>query len=103
MPGVRSSNSASAEQAAALLDVQLLDVLAAIEALLREARELQRQSLCVRGIPAPTSAAQRRRAAEKMGKCVREMREQTRELSELLTPLEKLAATTAAAAERATT
>ena len=82
--------------------MHLLDVLAAIEALLREARELQRQSLRVRGIPEPTTAGHRRRAAEKMGKCVREMREQTAELSGLLMPLEKLAATTTAAAERAT-
>jgi hypothetical protein len=102
IPGVPPSNTPTAEYAAALFDVQLLDVLAVIEALLREARELQRQALCVRGIPSPTTAAQRRRAAEKMGTSVRDMREQTAELSGLVVLLEKLAATTAAAAERAT-
>jgi hypothetical protein len=82
--------------------VHPLDMLAVIEALLREARELQRQALRVRGSPSPTAATQRRRAAEKMSTSARDMREQTAELSGLLGPLEELAATTAAAAERAT-
>jgi len=98
---VPPSNTAIAEHAAALFDVQLLDVLAVIEALLREARELQRQALRVRGIPSPTTATQRRRSAEQMRKSARDMREHAAELRGLVVPLEKLAATTAAAAEQA--
>jgi hypothetical protein len=100
-PAVPPSNTPTAEHAAALFDVHPLDMLAVIEALLREARQLQRQALGVRGIPAPATAAQRRRAAEKMRKSARDMREQIAELSGLVVPLEKLAATTAGAAEQA--
>jgi hypothetical protein len=52
----------------AILDTQLLDVLAQVECLLRNAREVQRQLLRVRGVPQPTSSAQQRAAASAVRK-----------------------------------
>ena len=48
---------------AEMVDVQLLDVLAQVEAVLRHGREIQREALRVRGVPAPVERAQRRDAA----------------------------------------
>jgi hypothetical protein len=44
---------------AELLDVQLLDVLAPVEAVLRHGREIQREALRARGVPAPVAPVQR--------------------------------------------
>jgi hypothetical protein len=50
------------DQRTGVLDVHVLDVLAQVEALLRGAREIQRQILRVPGVPRPPSATQRRAA-----------------------------------------
>lgn len=52
----------SAARQSELLDVQLLDVFAQIESLLRGGREVQREALRVRGLPIPATPAQRRAA-----------------------------------------
>jgi hypothetical protein len=49
----------NAERQAEFVDVQLLDVLAQIEAVLRHGRELQREALRVRGVPSPVDRSQR--------------------------------------------
>lgn len=48
---------------AELLDVQLLDVLATVESVLRHGREIQREALRARGVPSPVSGSQRRGSA----------------------------------------
>jgi hypothetical protein len=47
------------DRQAELLDVQLLDVLATVEAVLRHGREIQREALRVRGAPHPVTHTQR--------------------------------------------
>jgi hypothetical protein len=54
------------ERTAALLDVHLLDVLAELESLLRNGREIQREALRIRGVPSPTTRAQRSTAARRL-------------------------------------
>jgi hypothetical protein len=44
---------------AEVVDVQLLDVLSQVEAVLRHGRELQREALRLRGVPSPVSSAER--------------------------------------------
>jgi DNA-binding transcriptional LysR family regulator len=51
------------DRQAELLDVQLLDVLASVEAVLRHGREIQREALRVRGVPSPTTNVERAAAA----------------------------------------
>jgi hypothetical protein len=51
------------ERQAELLDVQLLDVLASVEAVLRHGREIQGQALSVRGVRSPSTNVQRAAAA----------------------------------------
>jgi hypothetical protein len=51
------------DRQAELLDVQLLDVLATVEAILRHGREIQREALRVRGVPSPVTHTQRVAAA----------------------------------------
>src|SRR5919204_6217508 len=51
-----------ADRQADLVDVQLLDVLAQVEAVLRHGREIQRDALRVRGVPHDLNADQRRAA-----------------------------------------
>lgn len=48
---------------AEFLDVQLLDVLASVEAVLRDGREIQREALRVRGVPSPVTHRERLTAA----------------------------------------
>jgi hypothetical protein len=67
-----------------LVDVQILDVLAEIESLLRNAREIQRQILRVRGVPKPQGMAQRRAAAAIVRKIAREMSKDSMALSRIL-------------------
>lgn len=57
-------NKSDADRQAELVDVQLLDVLAQVEAVLRHGREIQREALRFRGVPSPVSERQRRAAGE---------------------------------------
>jgi hypothetical protein len=67
------------ERQSQILDVQLLDVLAQIEALLRGGRDVQRAALRVRQV-AGNSATQRRAAANKVKKHVAQMKKECRML-----------------------
>jgi hypothetical protein len=73
------------------LDVQLLDVFAQIEALLRSGREVQREALRIRGLPHPLSPAQRRAAGQAIHERLREMTGECRELGKVLGELEDTA------------
>lgn len=75
-----------------LLDVELLDVFAEIEAMLRCGREVQRDALRVRGLPTPTSAAQRLDAARSIRKHLANMTEQCQALAAVLRDLDETAA-----------
>ena len=70
-----------------ILDVELLDVLAEIEALLRGGREVQRDALRVRGLPDPVSPAQRLAAARSIQQHLADMLEQCRSLGDVLREL----------------
>jgi hypothetical protein len=67
-----------------MVDVQILDVLSEIESLLRNAREIQRQILRVRGVPKPQSMARRRAASAIIRKVAREMSKDSLALSRIL-------------------
>jgi len=69
----RSTKHGEVEQASALLDVRLLDVVAEIESLLRDGREIQREALRVRGVPVANTGAQRKAAAKRIVKLVTSM------------------------------
>jgi hypothetical protein len=77
----------NADRTSEVLDVQLLDVFAQIEALLRLGREVQREALRVRGLPVPVSASQRRLAGEAIYHHLTEMTSECRTLSEVLSEL----------------
>ena len=62
-----------ADHQAEFLDVQLLDVLAQVEAVLRHGREIQREALRVRGVPQAVNAEQRRSAATALRRRVDQM------------------------------
>jgi hypothetical protein len=81
------------DQRTGVLDVHVLDVLAQVEALLRDAREIQRQILRVRGVPRPPTAAQRRAAAKVVRKTAQQMLEESRGLSAVLRELQREAET----------
>ena len=70
-PERRKSEHGEVERTAAVLDVQLLDVIAQVEALLRNGREIQREALRVRGVPIASTNVQRTAAAAKIEKIVR--------------------------------
>src|SRR5215216_2452848 len=78
-----------------VLDVELLDVLAEIEALLRQGREVQREALRVRGVPHPVTSAQRQTAGGEIQRRVRDMRKECHALDEVLQDLETAANTLA--------
>jgi hypothetical protein len=78
-----AQRSRSPEAHSQLFDVQLLDLFAEVEAILRSGRELQRDALKVRAI-APTNGAQRRAATARIRKRVRQMRKECRALCEVL-------------------
>src|SRR3954471_25073157 len=82
-----------------VLDVQVLDVLAQVEALLRHAREIQREVLEVRGVPEPRSAARRRAAASVVRKTARKMLDDSRGLLKVLRELGRAADTLKRAAD----
>jgi hypothetical protein len=56
-----------------VVDVQLLDVLAQVDAVLRHGRELQREALRIRGVPDRLTADQRRSAGTAVRDRVDEM------------------------------
>ena len=87
------------DQRTGVLDVHVLDVLAQVEALLRGAREIQRQILRVRGVPRPPSATHRRMAAAIVRKTARQMLEESRGLASVLRELQREAETLQAAAD----
>jgi hypothetical protein len=71
------------------LDVQVLDVLAQVESLLRGAREIQRQILRVRGVPRPASLERRRAAAAVLQNTADRMLNDSRALSDVLEDLQR--------------
>jgi hypothetical protein len=81
------------DQRTGALDVQVLDVLAQVESLLRGAREIQRQILRVRGVPRPGSSERRRAAATAVQHAAEKMRHDSRTLSEVLEDLQRESAT----------
>ena len=81
-----------------VLDVHVLDVLSQVEALLRGAREIQQQILCVRGVARQRSSRQRRAAAAIVRKTAQEMLEESRALSRVLEDLRREADTLNSAA-----
>jgi hypothetical protein len=81
------------DQQTGVLDVKVLDVMAQVEALLRGAREIQRQILRVRGVPRHGSATERRSAATVVRKTARQMLEESRALSTVLRELQREADT----------
>jgi hypothetical protein len=78
-----------------VLDVELLDVLAQVEALLRLGREVQREALRVRGVPHAVTSAQRQAAGAEIQRYVREMKKECRALGEVLRDLQAAADTLA--------
>lgn len=78
-------------RASALVDVQLLDVLAEVEALLRNGREAQREILRVRGEPDARSDAQRAAAAARVAKIAASMHDSYRTLGTILRGLRQRA------------
>jgi hypothetical protein len=86
-----SQTRLSPERQSEVLDVQLLDVLAEIEALLRGGREVQREALRVRGVPSPVTPAQRKAAATKIQKRVAEMDAECRTLCDIVRDLAQAA------------
>jgi hypothetical protein len=79
-------------RSAELLDVELLDVLAQIESLLRNGREIQREALRVRGAPVNGTRAQRVAAAARIPKIIGEMEGDVRSLVKVLRTLRTRAA-----------
>jgi hypothetical protein len=67
-----------------LLDVELLDAFAQIEALLRGGREVQREALRVRGLPDPVSPSQRVAAGRSICVHLNDMTEQCQSLMDVL-------------------
>jgi hypothetical protein len=82
-----TSRSRSVDRQSEIVDVQLLDVLAQIEALLRNGREVQRESLRLRGVPNAGGRGNRRDAAERLRKLVAAMLADSRSLSQVLRDL----------------
>jgi hypothetical protein len=82
----------AADRQSEILDVQLLDVFAQIEALLRLGREVQREALRVRGLPLPVTPAQRQDAGRVIFRQLGEMTSECRTLGEVLGELHDTAA-----------
>ena len=82
----------AADRQSELLDVQLLDVFAQIEALLRLGREVQREALRVRGLPMPVSVPQRKAAGQRIRAHLAELTTECRTLGEVLKELGDTAA-----------
>src|SRR5215204_889717 len=82
----------SAAHQSDLLDVELLDAFAQIEALLRGGREVQRNALRVRGLPVPVSPTQRLAAGRATCQHLGEMTRQCHSLGDVLRELQHTAA-----------
>ena len=80
------------QQLSEQLDVQLLDVMAQIEALLRRGRGIQRAALAVSGVPDPVSPEQRRQAGITVVEHIEEMRLECLGLSDVLAELARTSA-----------
>ena len=83
MPNIHPSAYKQSE----LLDVELLDAFAQIEALLRSGREVQRDALRVRGLPDPVSPSQRLKSGRSIRDHLNDMTEQCRSLMDVLDDL----------------
>ena len=83
-----SDHERAGDRESEVLDVELLDVLAQIEALLRHGREIQREALRVRGVPHSVTTAQRQAAAAEIQRRISEMRKECRALGEVLGDLQ---------------
>ena len=73
----------SPERQSQMFDVQLLDLFAEVEAILRAGRELQRDALRVRDV-APTTRAQRRAAVQRIQKRLNQLRKDCGTLCDVL-------------------
>ena len=82
-----------ADRQAELLDVQLLDVFAEIEALMRLAREIQREALRLRGVPTAVSPAERYSAGQAIRRHIERMTDEGRGLADVIKQLRKSAKT----------
>ena len=85
-----ANRTRSPEVQSQMFDVQLLDVLAEVEAILRGGREVQRDALRLRGV-APTNSAQRRAATRRIQRRVDQMRKGCRTLCAVVTGLADIA------------
>jgi hypothetical protein len=74
-----------------VLDVQLLDVFAQIEALLRLGREIQREALRVRGVPAPITPSRRQAAGRAIHQHLKQMKDDCRTLGGVVSELHETA------------
>jgi hypothetical protein len=81
----------AAERQSEVLDVQLLDVFAQIEALLRLGREVQREALRIRDVPVPVSSSSRNAAGQRIRTHIAEMTSECRTLGEVLSELQNTA------------
>src|SRR5687767_7529044 len=86
-----SSIRTPADKQSELLDVELLDVFAQIEALLRCGREVQREALRVRGLPDAVSPTQRIAAGRAIRGHLNDMTDQCRSLMDVLDDLKATA------------
>jgi hypothetical protein len=91
-PRQQIDNGSDIVRASVLFDVQLLDLLAEVEALLRKGREAQREALRVRGEPDHATGPQRSAAAAKLAKLADSMRDDHRALGGILRGLRTRAA-----------
>jgi hypothetical protein len=82
----------AADRQSELLDVELMDVFAEIEAMLRCGREVQRDALRIRGLPHPVSVAQRLEAGRSIRNHLRNMIDECRGLADVLRQLQRTAA-----------
>ena len=80
----------SPEVQSQMFDVQLLDLFAEVEAILRGGRELQRDALRLRGV-APANSAQRRAATRRIQKGCGQMRKECQALSAVVAGLANIA------------
>src|SRR5829696_5774802 len=81
----------SADRQAEILDVQLLDVFAQIEALMRSGREIQREALRLRGVPSRVGADERQDAGHVIRERLARMTGETRALGDVIKELNRTA------------
>jgi hypothetical protein len=80
----KAQRHGAVETQSAEIDVLLLDVLAQIESLLRNGRDLQRALLRLRGVPSPTTGEQQRKAASRAELVARSMLDESLALSKVV-------------------